>query len=449
MAAPCFEHFSFTDATFVGAEARLGYRLWSDRGDAVDFTERFVLPEAPADPEHPAIQQALRDLHIVAGASYWKAACPPHIHFEGVPTPDPEAAAFWTEVYTFGLGEFFFRNDLPPEVRFPADPDASVDRPQAPVPVQPGRLLLLVGGGKDSAVAREVLRHAGADVTLLSVGAPRWIRESVQAMGDPHLVIQRTLDRNLFALNDAGAHNGHVPISAIIAAVTRLVAMIGGFEAVVSANERSASFGNVSWRGIEVNHQWSKSLRFEQRWQAHAGRVQGGPGYFSLLRPLTELAIGAGFARHERYFDHVTSCNANFRIRPGAPPARWCGRCPKCLFVTLILAPHLSDAQVARIFGDNFLAHAHNRPLLMELMGLAAHKPFECVGTPEEVAAALWALRQQGRMADTVAMALFVEQVLPGLSDPAALLAAESAPSDEDAMPRRWREALDAYLCAG
>ncbi|MFT4976215.1 MAG: hypothetical protein ACI8S6_002111 [Myxococcota bacterium] len=449
MAAPRFEHFTFTDAAFVGAEARLGYRLWSDAGDTVDFTERFTLPAAPDDPDHPAIQQALRDLHIVAGVSYWKAACPADIRFEGVPTPDPEAAAFWTELYTFGLGEFFYTNDLPPKIQFPSDPDAPIARPQAPVPTTPGRLLLLVGGGKDSAVAREVLRHAGADVTLLSVGSPHWIRESVKAMGDRHLVIRRKLDPALFALNDAGAHNGHVPISAIIAAVTRLVAMIGGYEAVVSANERSASSGNVQWRGMEVNHQWSKGLRFERLWQAHAGRVVGGPGYFSLLRPLTELRIGQGFARHPRYFDRVTSCNANFRIRPQDPPARWCGHCPKCLFVSLILAPHLDDSEMMRIFGGNFLAEEGNRPLLMELMGLAAHKPFECVGTPEEVAAALWSLHQQGRMAGTPAMALFIDHVLPTLSDPAALYAAESAADPEDAMPARWREALDAYLRAG
>jgi len=449
MVMPHFTHFSFTDARFDGATALLGYRLWSPGGPSVDFTERFTLPQAPEDPSHPALQLALRDLHIVAGTSYWKAACPPTITFEGVPTPDPEAAAFWKEVYTFGLGEFFYENDLPPEVHFPSDPDAVVARPEAPVAVDPDRLLLLVGGGKDSAVAREVLRHAGADVTLLSVGAPRWIRESVTAMGDPHLVIGRKLDRALFALNDQGAHNGHVPISAIIAAVTRLVALIGGFAAVVSANERSASYGNVQWRGMEVNHQWSKGLRFEQRWQAHAGRVTNGPGYFSVLRPLTELRIGAGFARHERYFDHVTSCNANFRIRPQDPPARWCGRCPKCLFVGLILVPHLSDAQAGRIFGDNFLAREDNRPLLAELMGLASHKPFECVGTPEEVAAALWMLREQGRMAGTPAMDLFTTRVLPGLSDPEGLLAAELAAADEDAMPPRWRGALDAYLRAG
>lgn len=446
MAQPTFEHFSFTTATIDGGDIHLGYRLWSDAGDSVSFTEQFTLPVPIADPQHPAIQQALLDLHIVAGVSYWKAGCSTNIHFEGRATPDPEASALWQQIYTLGLGEFFFRNQILPAVSFPSDPTTPVRHTAPPTPIDPNRLLMLVGGGKDSVVAREVLREGGADVTLLSVGAPKWIRKSAAAMGDPHLVIQRRLDPNLFALNDAGAPNGHVPISAIIAAVSRLVALNGGYGGVVSANERSASYGNIHWQGIEVNHQWSKGLDFERRWQRHASRITDGPTYFSILRPLTELRIGAGFARHRQYFDHITSCNANFRIRPHAPPARWCGHCPKCLFVSLILSPHLSDTDVERIFGAPFLADASNRDLLAELMGLEAHKPFECVGTPEEVAAALWSLHQQQRLQGTPAMDLFVEQVLPTLTDPAALFAAEMAADPEDAMPPQWREALDAYL---
>lgn len=442
-----FQRFCFLRPSFDGAVVRLPYRLAGGSRPDIDFVEQLTLPEAPADPNHPGLQQALMDLHVLCGVSYWKTCCPPEIDFVDRPTPDAEAAAWWTEIYTHGLGEFFYQNDLEPTVRFPAS-SASADRVEAPRPVTLDRVLMLIGGGKDSAVAREVLRHADVDVTLLSLGSAPWIRRSAAAMGDPHRVIGRKLDRQLFALNDEGAYNGHVPISAIIAGATRLVALIGGFEAVISANERSASYGNVAWRGMMVNHQWSKGLRFERRWQQHAARVRGGSGYFSLLRPLTELQIGACFARHERYFDHVTSCNANFRLRPQDEPARWCGRCPKCAFVFSILAPHLGDETLLRIFGDNFLAREENLPLLGELLGLEAHKPFECVGTPDEVAAALWALHRDGRMAETAGMRRFVDEVLPNLPDPAGMWAAEMTPSAEDAMHPRWRERLDAYLRA-
>ncbi len=434
---PRFDRFRFTTAQIDGRQVRLGYQLSGLDGE-LDLTETLTLPQAPADPHHPAIQRALRDVHIVCGVSYWKSCCPPHIVVDDGPLDDDEAA-LWQEVYTFGLGEFFYRNDLPPSVRFPGGGPRRVPVPGLP---QTDRVLMLIGGGKDSAVAREVLRHAGVDVTVISLGVAPWIRRSAAAMGDEHLIIGRALDRQLFALNDAGAHNGHVPISAIIAAATRLVALIGGYSAVISANERSASEGNVRWQGMEINHQWSKGIRFERLWQGHAGAIVGGPTYFSLLRPLSELGIGACFARHERYFDHVTSCNANFRIRPGSAPARWCRRCPKCVFVYTILAPHLTDTQLDRIFGARLLADRANLPMVRELLGLAAVKPFECVGTPGEVAAALWRLR--GRAIAKEACAL-----LPELEDPQALWETERAASSDDAMETAWRERLDAYLGSG
>ena len=444
---PDHARFVFTDARIEGAEVLLSYRLADGSTPDVDFTERLTLPLVPDDPDHPAIQRALRDLHLITGISYYKATCAPNIEVATGAMTTSEAQ-FYSEVYTNGLGEFFFRNadahpELTPTVVFPAG--AAERLPPAPLPVTPDKVLLLVGGGKDSVVAREVLRHAGVDVTLVSLSTAPWIRRSAAAMGDPHLVIGRALDRRLFALNDAGALNGHVPISAIIAAATRLLATIGGFEAVISANEHSASFGNLRWRGLEVNHQWSKGVRFERAWQAHSAP---GPTYFSLLRPLSELAIGACLARHTRYFDHITSCNANFRIRPGAPPARWCGHCPKCVFVYTILAPHLDDDRLDRLFGMRILEDADNLPMVRRLLGIESFKPLECVGTPEEVRAALWRLHADQRALAGPAGALLAEEVLPTLTDPDALWQGQLRAVEDDAMPPHWRERLDAYLAA-
>jgi hypothetical protein len=445
---PDHARFHFTDARIEGEQVALCYRLSGGSGPDVDLTEHLTLPLAPPDPDHPAIRRALRDLHLIAGISYYKATCAPEIIVETGALSAAEAA-LWSEVYTQGLGEFFFRNESffadhnqAPVIVFPAGgpPRAPIE----PLPAEPDRVLLLVGGGKDSVVAREVLRHAGADVTLISLSTAPWIRRSAEAMGDPHLVIGRRIDRGLFALNDAGALNGHVPISAIIAAATRLVASAGGYGAVISANEHSASFGNLQWRGMEVNHQWSKGIRFERLWQAH---IHPGPTYFSLLRPLSELAIGACLARHERYFDHITSCNANFRIRPGEPPARWCGRCPKCVFVYTILAPHLDDARLSRIFGQRILEDPENLPMIRRLVGLESFKPLECVGTPSEVTAALWRLHADGRLSGAVD-AVVTDEVLPGLADPEGLWRAELSCAEDDAMSTRWRERLNAYLRA-
>ena len=86
--------------------------------------------------------------------------------------------------------------------------------------------------------------------------------------------------------------------------------------------------------------------------------------------------------------------------------------------------------------------------MMRRLLGLASFKPLECVGTPEEVTAAMWRLHVDGRTIAGAADALFVAEVLPGLTDPEALSAEVMTPVTADAMSPHWRERLDAYLTA-
>ena len=70
----------------------------------------------------------------------------------------------------------------------------------------------------------------------------------------------RRLDPALFALNEAGALNGHVPITGILSMIVLACAIIHGFDAIAMSNEHSASAPNIA----DVNHQYSKSFEFEQ-----------------------------------------------------------------------------------------------------------------------------------------------------------------------------------------
>jgi hypothetical protein len=381
---------------------------------------------------------------MIGGLSYWKAACPTAIV---APTVfDDDDASYWNEVFTFGLGEFFFRNALSPRDRFHLVGAGAPHTRRAAPPLGRGALVL-VGGGKDSAVSTEVARLLGSPTSLLSVGAPPWIRSAAAASGFPHLVIHRSIDPRLFDLNKSGAWNGHVPISAYIAHASLLFALVGGFDEVVSSNERSASFGNVELDGIEINHQWSKGLRFETLFQSWvARRIDGAPNYFSLLRPLSELRIARAFATHPRYFEAVTSCNANFRVDGKGTPLRWCGHCPKCVFVATMLTAVLSESDLTKVFESDVLANPGAVSMLEELLGLGAHKPFECVGTPDETCAALYLAYRAGRSSSTPAMRFFVERVLPTIADPDALVREALHVSSEHSMPPRWHKALDEYL---
>ena len=105
--------------------------------------------------------------------------------------------------------------------------------------------------------------------------------------------------------------------------------------------------------------------------------------YFSFLRPLSELQIAKLFSQCEAYHPVFRSCNA------GSKTDSWCGKCPKCLFTWIILSPFLSREKLVAIFGKDLMADESLRPILEELNGTAEVKPFECVGTVEEVRACL------------------------------------------------------------
>ena len=105
--------------------------------------------------------------------------------------------------------------------------------------------------------------------------------------------------------------------------------------------------------------------------------------YFSLLRPLSEFQIARFFAKQKQYHDIFKSCNV------GSKEDIWCGHCSKCLFVYLILSPFLSDEELVKIFGVRMTDDQSMQEDFEKLIGMLEEKPFECVGSREEVNAAV------------------------------------------------------------
>src|SRR5438874_758950 len=82
-------------------------------------------------------------------------------------------------------------------------------------------------------------------------------------------------------------------ISAILACVGVIVAILSGYRDIVVSNESSASEPNLHYQGLPINHQYSKSLEFEKDFQDYlANQFNGGPRYYSFLRPFSEVRIG-------------------------------------------------------------------------------------------------------------------------------------------------------------
>ena len=190
---------------------------------------------------------------------------------------------------------------------------------------------------------------------MFSLGDAEPIAACIAAAQLPFIRVHRRLDRGLFELNEAGALNGHVPITGILSAIALACAVMSGFDAVAMSNEHSASAPNLRIDGVEVNHQFSKSLEFEQI-SPNMSRSVISPSisYFSLLRPFSEIEISRRFAKYPAYFRIFRSCNTAFR-----QGARRAGGmvldCPKCRFVFLALSPFVAKPELIEIFGRNLL----------------------------------------------------------------------------------------------
>ena len=407
--------------------------------DEIAFVEELDLPveRELVQGELDRVEGLLSLLHWVAGVSYFKVAAPPLVEFQSGP-PGPAAAALLEALYSEGLGEFAFTNALArlprPAFTTAAAPHAAT-APQAGAPTTPGmadepaleRVLVPVGGGKDSAVAIEVLRRTGLELALFSIGDAPPIARTVAVAGLPHLLVRRRLDPGLTALNEAGALNGHVPITAIVSCVALLTAALTGYDAVAMANERSASSGNLTWDGIEINHQFSKGLSAERLLSAAAAETRTGVRIFSLLRPASELAIARAFARMDAYHPAFTSCNAIFRIDPALRARSWCCECPKCRFVFLALAPFSSPDHMSAIFGRDLLAEEWQFDGFALLTATGGHKPFECVGEEQESLAAIRLLARDPEWSAHPVVVRLVDEVLaghpPAAGDPDTVLA--------------------------
>lgn len=398
------EPFTIEAPTFepVEAEARFGYRLGS-----LHFEERLGFPDLPrsAPLDHPVFRRLLDLTAATLGVSYFKLRAPFAIQAPDLGLDDHDRALL-RDIYENGMGEFYARNDLHRFGRLNIATGQA--EPSLPPIDLKNRALSLIGGGKDSLVSISLLDAAGIEFAPFAVNPKGPIFESVTRLNRLPVFVRRLLDPEMIRLSHRpGYYNGHVPATAINSMIAALAAVLYGYNRIVLSNERSASEGNIEFDGREVNHQHSKSWGFERLLNARLHEITGGAlDYFSLLRPYSEARIAGLFARTERFDDVFSSCNRNFTIERNKGPL-WCGECPKCHFVFLILAPWMDRDRLTAIFHQNVLDKPENLDSFRELVGLAGQKPWECVGEILEAAASLWRIAaQSGWRGDVIPKAL-------------------------------------------
>ncbi|MGC8512668.1 MAG: hypothetical protein ACP5P1_06480 [Acidimicrobiales bacterium] len=366
--------------------------------DTVELVEE--LDVGPGHRWSPAAHEAARIVGLLAGVSYFKAGAPPLVDLGETPLR-PGDLEFLRDFYIQGLGEFAYRNELDlTEVKFvggrqvlPAEPE------RTDLDYNPGqRLLVPFGGGIDSIVTVETLKAANPDMELFVLnraGAPPFeaIERAASTTGLAIRRAEREIDPWILSPETkATAFNGHVPVTGIVSAIAVLCAVLDGRGRVVMSNEWSSSKPNLTVNGQGVNHQYSKSELFEKGFRSVLKNALGSlVEYFSLLRPYSELWVAKRFATLTPYHSVFHSCNRAFHLDPAQRLDAWCGRCDKCCFIDLILAPFMDREQLSEIFnGNEPLEQGDLAGVFETLLGIGkAFKPFECVGDVDESRMAL------------------------------------------------------------
>jgi hypothetical protein len=335
----------------------------------------------------------LFNLGLVELISYYKLACPKRVILRAG-NLDEEQKEFWKKLFYKGLGEFRFVNniDIPYEDFVTFENATKLQFRKSQQDKFFGNLLL-IGGCKDSIVTIELLKVQKESNTCFIVNPRGATIDTVNVAGysmEDTVEVLRKIDPLLIKLNGEGFLNGHVPFSASLAFLGIFCALLSEKEYVVLSNESSANEATDEETG--ANHQYSKSLEFELDFVKYVEKyINSHIKYFSLLRGMRELDIAKKFAEYKQYHKIFRSCNVGSKNGGN----EWCGKCPKCLFVYIILAPFIEKDELIDIFGRDLLDDLELKKYFDELTGKEKTKPFECVGTREEVNEAISMIKEK------------------------------------------------------
>ena len=381
----------------------------------------------------PAVLAIAQLWFLLAGLSYYKAGAAKRIDVGATPLGAHGRRLLEAALHD-GLGEYSFRNDLPLDdvVIVGGTPVTQVE----PF-VDPNRILTPFGGGIDSVVTvTELNPRLEQALFVVSPSSGRFepLEQTAAVTGLEIVRASRTLDPALLG-GDESFFNGHVPVTAMVTLLAAVAAVATGRGGVALSNEHSSSVANLRWDDREINHQWSKSLDAERRIaDAIAERVGETLVVASFLRDRSELWVAKVFSEQTSFHQVFRSCNRAFAQVAERRAATWCGECDKCLFVNLVLAPFLSRSALRTIFSSEPLSDPLREAQLRTLVGIGLdHKPFECVGDPDESAVALRDVAANDEWQDVALLRELARQV-DTESDLSALL----SPEGPSRVPAHW-----------
>lgn len=335
--------------------------------------------------ESKHVKNMVFNIGMVELISCWKVTCSPKVIIK-CGYINEEQKEWWKKTYFYGLGELFYTNKIETNIEEFMDIECTVKEnvlEYQNIEEEFNGYIVPIGGGKDSIVTLETINiDKEKDYCLIVNPKPVTLKcaEIAEIKNNNIIEIYREIDRNIIELNKKGYINGHTPFSMMLAFVSYFVAYLLSKRYIALSNESSANESNVE--GKKVNHQYSKSYEFECDFEKYSKKYLKAPvKYFSFLRPLNELQIAKIFSRKEKYHEIFKSCNVGSKEKEW----KWCCNCAKCLFAYIILSPYLYREKLIKIFGEDMFENKKLLTTFLELTGNGETKPFDCVGTFEEV----------------------------------------------------------------
>lgn len=391
-----FPQFIYKNYDFQKEGQNLSISYFFQIPPKFNFKSRILIKKAPIfNIKDDILERFIFRLGLVEMLNYWKLTCSPKILINQYKLNRGELG-FWKKLIVRGMGQYFYENNidfrrkdfLKIKTKI-GEKNFSIPKLNAVFFENKVKILVPLGGGKDSIVVLENLKKEKTDIGLFLLNPREFHRKIAQISRiQNQIIVERTIDPLLFKLNKKGFLNGHVPFSAFLVFLSVILAYLFKYKKIAFGWEKSANEPNLKYLGRWINHQWSKSSEFEKLYNNYLKKflVQG-ITVFSPIRQMSELDIAKKFVDLTQYHKYFISCNQAFKMN--SQNKGWCAKCPKCLFIFLLLFPFLGEKKIVRIFGKNLFQDKSLEPLLQKLLGLHEVKPFECVGTSEDTKKAL------------------------------------------------------------
>ena len=375
--------------------------------DNIIFTEKIFFAPKPGtntrsfnlldDPGlTQLLDQAMFLAFILIGTSYYKAHPTKNIRLDR-PLDDFQAC-FFSTVFQEGLSQYAFENRLTRDKLATFKPTPGFQNKPA-VEYRGQGVLALQSGGKDSLLVAELLNEHNINFVpwYISSSSDRSHPNVIDHLDDGFnhqkaSVVYRQIDH--LHLQQTGGLNGHVPVTFIVESLALIQAILNNQNVILTSIGREGEEPHAMIGDLPVNHQWSKTWQAEQLMTEYIKRYLSPDLHLgSPIRHLSELRIADLFVQKcwQKYGYSFSSCNeANYKQNSQNGTLKWCGHCAKCANSYLLFCPFIPPQFLQSLFGDKDLFLDQNLTQIFKgLLGVGGEmKPFECVGSVEELRSA-------------------------------------------------------------